>query len=228
MNYQPRDHGIYASADTWRVLRNDPAFVELLRLARVVNSLGLAYGPLLAPLEDQSPRARRDRFAAFMYSAALLKEGLHTSQGLAKYFRELPQYKSGFAAILDDKSVTKLQFDVLKPMRNELVFHFDRGSLAAGIAHFSEGEALIATATSNFIGGEIYFDAADDALLGYLFGAPTEADYLENVGRFMKDVTDLFERFMKASHSLIPAALLKMGCYGKPVDRPAPPEDATV
>src|SRR2546430_9340093 len=218
-----QDRGVYASAERWRVLRSDPAFVELVRLARVTNQLTLAWPPLLAPLEDQRPKARRERFAAFFYAAALLHEALHVAQSLGQHFRELPQYRSGFAAIFADSGVTALRTQLLDRIRDRLVFHFDRECLAGGLGHFPEGETLIATAP-DFMQGEIYFDVADDALLAYLFGdAPTEAEYLVRVGWLMEQVTCLFKRFMQAAHSLIPAALNEVGCYIKPVDRPAPP-----
>ncbi len=218
-----QDHGVYASAEQWRALRTDPAFVELVRLARVTNSLTLAWPPLLGSLADQSPRARRERFAAIFYAAALLHEGLDVAQGLGQYFRDLPQYKNGFAAIASDPAVRALNNELLDRIRDEHVFHFDRASLATGLQHFPEGEALIATAP-DFKHGEIYFDLADDALLAALFGdAPTEDEYLARVGRLMEQVSLLFKRFMQAAHSLIPAALGQMGCYVKNVDRPAAP-----
>jgi hypothetical protein len=219
------DQGVYASAERWAALRTEPAFVELLRLARVTNSLTLAYPPILASLEDQSPRARRERFAAILYAAALLHEGLHTAQGLGQHFRRMPQYREGFAAIFADPIVRAFRSSTLDRIRDELVFHFDRDSLAVGLTYFPEGEVLIATAP-DFQQGEIYFDIADDALLGYLFGdAPTEEVYLQRVTYLIEQVTLLFNRFMRAAHSLIPAALREMGCYIKPVARPSPPPD---
>lgn len=220
-----QDTGLFVSAGDWPRLRSDPAFVELIRLARVVNSLTLSYPPLLATLEDQSPRARRERFAAMLNAAALLHEGLHTAQGLAKHFRGLPQWKEEFASLLRDPKVNEFRTRVLKKIRDELVFHFDRDALATGLSHFPDGETQVAvTARNEWTYGEIYFDMADDALLGYLFGdAPTEADYHTRVAHLLENTTDLFNRFMRASHRVIPAALEKMGCYAKSVARPLPP-----
>jgi hypothetical protein len=219
------DKGVYVSGERWRELRVEPPFIELIRLARVANSLALAYAPLLAPLEDQSPAARRDRFAAMVYAGALLHEGLHTAQGLGKHFRDLPQYREGFARLLGDKSVNEFRSRVLDRLRDELVFHSDRESIARGLAEFAEAETLILSA-SEFQEGSIYFDIADEAVLGCLFGsATTEADYLRSISEFLEQTTDLFQRFMRAAHSLIPAALRKMGAYSKPMARPPAPDD---
>ena len=55
----------------------------------------------------------------------------------------------------------------------------------------------------------------------YLFGdAPDEDEYLRRVGDLIERTTDLFNRFTRAAHRLIPAALQEMGCYAKSVERP--------
>jgi hypothetical protein len=61
------DRQILAPAGRWAEIRTDLRFAPLIRFGRVTNSLSLAYGPLLHTLADQSPRARRERFAAFFY-----------------------------------------------------------------------------------------------------------------------------------------------------------------
>ncbi len=227
MSVPVQDRAIYASADRWKSLRADAGFLEIVRLSRVLNSLSLNYSPILIPLDDQSPKARRDRFGAFVYIAALLQEGLLVAQSLGKHFRDLPQYRSGFAAILGDPSVVALRSGDLAKIRNELVFHFDRDSLAVGLSHFPEGKTVIATASHELKAGEFYFDLADDALLAYLYGdAPNEEEYIARVARLMEQVSSLFQRFIEAGHRLIPAALAQMGCEAEPFQRPAPPEAA--
>jgi hypothetical protein len=160
------------------------------------------------------------------HAAALLHEGLHTAQGLAQHFRDLPQYKEEFANIFRDTEIRRFRTDVLDTIRDELVFHFDRDSLVKGLSHFPDGETMIAvTAGTDWSHGETYFELADDALLAYLFGdAPDEKEYLRRLAELLEQTTDLFNRFTRAAHRLIPAALRQMGCYGKPTVRPLPPE----
>jgi hypothetical protein len=217
------DTGIYAPPEIWARLRVDPAFCELLRLARVVNSLSLAYGPLIAPIEDQSPRARRERTSAFAYVAALLHEGLHTAQSLGAHFRQLPAYRTGIATLLGDPDVQALRSELLDRIRDELVFHFDRDSIAEGLTRFPDGEVLVGT-TSDASHGQIYYDIGDDVLAGYLFGdAESQQAFLERFGAFMERTIELFNRFVSASHSLMGAALQQMGCVQRPFARPMVP-----
>lgn len=214
------DRGLYASKKRFGRLRSDPAFVEIVRLARVTNALAFAYPPLLITTEDQSPSARRDRFAAMAYAGALLHEGLHVAQGLGKHFRELPQYKAGFAKLLGDRKVSTFRKEVLNKLRDELVFHVDAKSVAAGLLNFPEEETLIAS-MSDSRHGNIYFDFADEVALGYLCGnAETAEEYTANISTFIEQVAEMLNRYMAAAHSLIPAALRKMGCTIKPFTRP--------
>lgn len=205
---------VVAPADLWPTLRKDVRFVELMRLARVANSLALAWDPLLTDIENQSPKARRTRFAALFYSAALLKEGLHTARGLARWFREFPQYKEGVAKILADPAVQALESELLVPVRNAIVFHFDRAPLKEGLLRLPDSETILCTYPAS--GPEIgltYFDAADDAMLGYLFGvAPSDQEYLARLERFMVGTSGLFTQFMIAAHKLIAAGFVSLGC----------------
>jgi hypothetical protein len=205
---------IIAPPGSWAELRSNESFVELMRLARVANSLALAYGPLLSNVDDQSPKARRERFGGLFYSAAVLEEGLRTARTLGKWFRELEQYREGFAALFADPAVQALESTVLCLVRNEIVFHFDRTPLEIGLSRLPEAEVLLCTYPSS--GPEVghtYFDVADDAMLGYLFGdAATDGEYLARLSDFMVGTSDLFNRFMKAAHRLVAAGLLSLGC----------------
>jgi hypothetical protein len=150
-----------------------------------------------------------------MYVAALLKEGLHTARSLGKWFRDLPHYQEGFGAIFRDPKVQELESATLSRIRDELVFHFDRNAVAIGLSRFPPREFVIATypEESGPTFGETYFDAADDAVLSYLFGdAPSREEYEARVSDFMDGVTDLLKRFLFSSHRLIAKGLLELGC----------------
>jgi hypothetical protein len=226
-----RDIEIVVPAERWATVRSDDRFIELMRLARAVNSLGIAFPPLQLTLADQSPSARRNRFAAFFYAAAIIKEGLDTAQSLGRWYRELPQYREGLASILRDKDVKQFRTDVLDPIRDKLVFHFDRDALTAGFAAMVlEGDVRIASFPDTGPQlGETHFDAADDAVLGFLFGDRIDEDtFLVRVEKFMKQLVALMNRFIPASHKLIAKGMIDLGCSKKWMDRhPGFDDDAT-
>jgi hypothetical protein len=208
------DIQIVAAPEEWRTIRADPRFIELMRLARVANSLGLVFHAFEKPPEDDGPRARRERFGALFYTAAMLKEGLHTSQSLAKWLRDLPQY-AAFAELARDPGVRELQGDLLDRIRDQLVFHFDREAMLEGLSRFPEDVVVVVASypESGPAIADTYFDIADDAVLNYLFGgAVSDEEYSQRLEAFMERVADLHSRFVKASHSLIAAGLVELGC----------------
>ena len=217
------DIEIVAPHAMWPTIRDDPRFVEIMRLARATNALGLAYGPLAHTLVDQSPSARRERFAAFVYVAALLKEALDTAQSLGKWFRDTEQYKEGFGALLKNPAVQQLRSNDLDSLRDKLVFHFDRDAISKGLGTFPlHGDVRILSYPDDgprF--GETYFDAADDAVLGFLFGdSASEQEYYAKIEAFMGQVTDLLQAYIQSSHRIIAIGLLQLGCKKKPMVRP--------
>jgi hypothetical protein len=222
------EYQIIAPEADWPRIRDDPGFVELMRLGRVSNSLALAYKPFQVPLTDQSPSARRERFAGLMYSAALLKEGLITARSLGKWFRDLPQYKEGIQAILGDPAIQKFEGGVLATMRNELVFHFNRDAIAMGLARIpSHDMVVVSYPESGPAMGETYIDAADDAMQNYVFGGDdvTDAEYIERYSAFTAQLGGLFRALLFASQNLIAAGVIQLGCKRRKFQRPIPDDD---
>ena len=210
---------IVADADTWNRMRREPQFVEIMRLARVANSLTLAYPPMFIPDTDQGPRARRTRFAGVFDSAALLKEGLHTARSLGKWYRDKPQYREGVGAILADPRVSAFESEIASKIRDELVFHFDRDAMAIGLERLASDETIIGSfpATGPEI-GETHFDIADEAALAYAFGdVATSEEYMARITSFMDDNADLLTRFLIGGHRLIAVVLFDYGCMRREV-----------
>jgi hypothetical protein len=222
-----RDFQIFAPAGEWKRIREDPRFVELMRLARAANSLALAWPFLTGPLADESPTARRGRFAALFYTAALLNEGLRTAESLGKWYRNTPQYKEGFGAISANPDLESLH-GVLLRIRNKVVFHFDRQPISTGLTRLPELDWVILSYAEETgpTHGETYFDAADAAVLGYLFGdAATDDEYVARLSAFMAQVTSFLNKFLSSSHRLIAVGLLQLGCQKRRVERPLPSDD---
>ena len=221
------DYEIVAPASEWSRIRADPRFAALMRVARTTNSLSLAYGPLLAPLEDQRPGARRDRFAAFFYAAAVLKEALGNIQALGQWYRHLPAFQNGLSAIAADPAVQALRRDLLDRVRNTMVFHYDRAVIQNGVNQFPDGDQVIATyPTAGPSVGGLYVDAADDILLADLFGdAASPAEYLQRLESFMTQVSALHSRYLQAAHRLLAVGLRELGCVKREGKRPLPPSD---
>jgi hypothetical protein len=205
-----RDKEIYFSSEQWQELRSDDRLIGIATLARATNALAMAYPVLMIPVRYQSPRARRDRTSGFLYAAAVLFEGLQVSKSLAKFFRDLPQFQSGFGLIHSDKQVQRLESRFLKKLRDKAAFHFDRDVMAEGFKELDLPEARFASGRG-WRTGSTYFDIVDDAVLIFLTGAASDAEHLELLDEYMTSTAELANRFLIASHRLIPRVLRILG-----------------
>ena len=192
-------------------VRTDRRIHSLLSLARVTNALTLGRWALLAPLKWQSPRLRRERYAALLYTGALLHEGLRFAESLARHFKHLPQFTSGFAPIIADLSVRKLRKAYLKPLRNKVAFHFDAVVQESSLPRLRNSEFVFARGRG-IATADIYFELADDVVTDYLLGSPsTDREFMRRFEEFAVGTSELYKRFMIAAHRLIPAALKELG-----------------
>ena len=205
-----RDKEIFFTSEQWRHLRTDERLVGIATLARATNALAMSYPLLMIPVRYQSPRARRDRMSAFLYAAAVLFEGLKVSKRLAKHFRDLPQFETGFGLIHSDKKVQQLETRFLKRLRDKAAFHFDREVLAKGFKELDFKEARFASGRG-WRTGSTYFDIVDDAVLIFLTGAASDAEHCELLDQYMTSTAELANRFLIASHRLIPRVLRMLG-----------------
>lgn len=212
---------IIAPRDRWAEIREDPRFLELLRVARVANSLSLAHDALIGLGSDQSPEGRRREFAGLFYIAALLDEGIHTGQSLGQWWRELPQYRDGFQALANDPALARLRAGPWTKVRDKVVFHFDRDVMDIGVSRIPTDDIVIASyPESGPTFGDTYFDVADRAVMGFLFGsAYSDEEYECAVRQFVDDTHAVFSAFTSATHRLVAAGLLALGCKKQRVGR---------
>ncbi len=205
------------SRDQFARLRQDESFHVLLALARVVNSLRFMHQALLDFQDDDSPPRIRQRINSFIYTGAVLFEGIQLSKRLGKYFRTLESF-SGFVAIHKDPHVEELFKDQLRRLRNEAVFHFDAQSIAASLQEL-DGDEIIFLRGSGSQQGNVYYDLADTTALHLLTGIQPSAEAaVEHSRSIVQRVTDLSIRFVKAADELICTILYNEGLEPETMD----------
>ena len=192
-------------------LRGDESFHALLALGRLVNSLRFMHQALLDSQLDDSPPRIRQRVNSFMYTGALLFEGIQLSKrSIGKHFRSLDAF-SGFKAIHGDPDAEELFRDQLRRLRNEAVFHFDTSSIASSLLVLND-EAVVFVRGSGFEQGNVYYELADTTALQLLTGTQQTRDAAVEHSRLMvRRVTDLSVRFVRSADELISSVLHLLG-----------------
>jgi len=148
-------------------------------------------------------------FTPSFFTCSLLYEALLLVQRLPKNFHQRPEFLP-LHQILKDKTATALKDSNLKPLRNQLAFHFDEGEVESQLAKnaftpvFAIGEG-----DTN---ADVYFELADACTLGTFSGLQLgQSDAKEQFGELAERVTDLAVRFMDAADSFINETLLSDG-----------------
>lgn len=212
-----RDWEVFIPSAQFERLKSDKRMHALIGLGRITNALSLGYASIMAPVDYSSPRSMRERSGAFLYTGAMLAEGLHFAQALGQYFRDLPQYQNGFAKILGDPEVKRLRSRYLKPLRDKATFHFDLDVVPEALGRMQFKDYVLARGRGK-TACQIYFPLADDVVHAFLVGPhKDDAEYLKKLEEFMMGSSELYGRFMRAAHPLIPAALLTMGALRRTV-----------
>ena len=206
----PKRWKIKVDKSRFETLKSEERFCQLVALSRAVNAMRFVQTALEAHREeDGSPQALRNKFNSFFFTCSLLYEALLLVQRLPKNFHQRPEFIP-LHQILKDKTATALKDFNLKPLRNQLTFHFDEVEVKSQLAKnaftpvFAIGEG-----DTN---ADVYFEIADACTLGTFSGLQLSQPNAEGqFGELAQRVTDLAIRFMDAADSFINKTLLSDG-----------------
>lgn len=121
-------------ADMERVAKST-AFVELMRLARGVNSLRFILDAIVHDLHGDSVPARRARFTGgLMYAGALYETCfvLHSSHFLAEW-SDNPVFHKCLRPIIEHELTRVMRYGLLQRFRSKLIFHHWSGPIGDAI-----------------------------------------------------------------------------------------------
>ena len=154
--------------------------------------------------------------SALLYAGALLYEGLLLSETLGQYFRHLPQCQRGFVRIGRSQRYRKLR-PWLKAIRNQAAFHFDADLVRSSLRDADQSEYSVVLLRSKRL-GDVHHSLADEVVFWSLFGAKlTQDEAIKRFDELSGGIAHLFQDFMIAAGSLIPVALIEVGCVRRPV-----------
>ena len=204
---------ISCSKSIFDVVKKDKRFLGILTLARFVNALQFCKKAGIDGKASNGYAGARSTINSFLFSASILYEGFLLVGKLAKDFRNLDSFKSGFGVLLRDKKVSTLRKSVLARMRNKFVFHFDQKVAKDSLKHFELSEYKFASGVGK-VAGEIFFNLADEAVINYLLQpTPGESDEIlaKRYKEILQETIDVMGKFFDASGRLMGDVLADMG-----------------
>lgn len=210
MSEESKTWEIYISKDEFENIRNDPRFVSLLILGRIVNGINFCLQSLLQSNEDSTPAGQRQRFNSFLIGCGVLYEGLKVANTLGKYFNDRDSFRNGFGRLLKDQETKKLQETVLDSMRNKVAFHYDEDVVTTTLENLNLASYAFATASSEKLGA-IYFRLADEVAINFIIGEPGSKEEETRVFReIFTSTSHVLTEFVRCANELIPDVLKDM------------------
>lgn len=209
-----------AESPIWEVLipvekfeqiKSDSEFLEIVTLARITNALQFCLHVLIQSNEDLSNIGHRQRFNAFLYTAATLHEGIDTLKRLCRTLRLRKSFQTGFKVFFRDKDIRRVRREVLRPLRNQHVFHFEHPELSRVLITLRLPRYVFQSSKDDKI-GSVFFNLADDVVLNWITGDLGDPKREEMVFRsVIKDVMKASRGFILSAHELIGEVVLEKG-----------------
>lgn len=166
-------------------LKSDSQFLVVLRLCRHLNQINFCMQAVyeasleMPPASRWTPSGRRQWSNSIWFLMAVLHESFRVIPDLGKELRHTEGYQSGFATFFKRTDVADLK-QILKKMRNSLVFHVDLDVIDETLRAFelpiyvfsvvSEDEQSRRPETLH--PHEVYFPLVDEIAFSSLIGAP--------------------------------------------------------
>mgnify|MGYP001609490847 CR=1 FL=1 len=194
----------------YATIARTPLFLSALRLARSVNAVRAcrdAMVPSSAVPDVHRPRQSRNMLLFF---GATLFEALLVLDNLGPELGRLDSTKKHLAPLRHGHDWRELRDKILKPLRNQVVFHNDPGVLprATGTLPFSVIDFATRAPTD---GSEPYYELADIALIPAAFAEGSYPTVAENLLRYWNDVIVYAGYFCRAADEVLLEVATRLG-----------------
>ena len=210
MNSFPENYEISISPEEFDKLRSDKRFLSLLQLARIVNSLNFTFNAYHDHIENDSPAGLRQKFNSVFFMSAILLEGIKTANKLKIQFEDREVFQNGFGKFLESEATRNLIENVLKPLRDKFVFHFD-DDVAPKVLKTFEIERYVFATSFGTRAGDVYFNLADEMGLNYIIGnLGSQEDEKQKLGEIFTSLIDTIKIYVESANQLIGDVLHEM------------------
>ncbi len=186
--------------DTFGIIRNDRTFIEVLKLARIVNSLQFVIRAYKDHPTTGTPLGLRQGFNAFLYCGALLTEGIKIVQEANGRFKDFDMYARLTELLGTNRLITFEDSKVLYTIRNKIVFHFDTEVFKESLRNVPFGDVVFARSHTTR-DEDIDYCLGDELVFRYLY-----QKYAKGWNASDEEIIELIEEVISLSHQFIQAA----------------------
>jgi hypothetical protein len=191
--------------------RNDPKFISLARLARVVNSLRFCQGAAYSARDNSMPEGRRQRSSAFLFTCVVLYEGFKVVRESGQYLGNYKAYRDKIIPLSRNTDVRSFINSIVKTTRNRVSFHFDAGVIADSIPDIELPEYRFVSGFGDRA-GDTFYELADDIVVHSIVKHwKRSGDHVSKLNAFVTVLAEIMVLFVDAADTLIIEALDDLG-----------------
>jgi hypothetical protein len=207
---------VVCDADQFTALKDREDFQQIVTLARLMNALRFAQ-TAIPKRPKRTPASDRQQTNAFFLLSALTFEGWQLIKRMAKHFRTLESWKTGFQQLLRDRQYQRLVSTSLKPLRNQGTFHFFEDEVRRRLQEHEVDDELVFLSGRGTKSAHAYYDLPDLLLLRtFIAQSGPDDELMRRADPLVTSASELVVKFLRAGDELIIEALSRMGFEEKP------------
>jgi hypothetical protein len=192
-------------------LKKEERFWQIIALSRAVNALSFAHWSVLPFWKDRTLLGLRTRNNLFLYTCAVLAEGLLLVEKMFVNFNAEPAF-ANMKAVLKTKTAKRVRNMHLERVRNNVVFHFLPEAFGKMVN--IPGESMC-----SFVSGlgndrvQSYYNFADTLAVEFFVGraAYNSEEWYKDLEQLMINTRQLAADFANAAENLIKRSLASWG-----------------
>ena len=190
--------------EVFEKLRNDKAFISILRLERILNTIRYSRSTTLYCADKNTPESKRDTNASFFLMCALLYEFIkNLYEDLKPRFKDLQAFQN-FQNLIESL-ISNENYELIKKVRDKVMFHFDPKVFSVSLEKFQvKTESVMFGESHTEQYGDFYCHLADELTFQYLMKSPETNDIsLTRFGEFVDLIANFPFEFIQSAEILI-------------------------
>ncbi len=214
---------ITADKELMDSLRDNAAFLAVLRLARGVNALRFCHVAVAdRPDSPSSPSYHRQINNAFFFTCGLLFEGMEVARQSSMALKDYSEFREKLVPLFRNRELDALLTSDLVNFRNKIVFHFDPDVISESLSRLDLPEYQFARCEGRESRG-MYFSLADEVVLNFALDEQEDQETGEKarLERLATLATQFQLEFTDAADGVIGQVLLDLGWRAEQLEEPS-------
>ncbi len=200
---------ITCSEENFNSIRNDASFLEVVRFARILNTIRFLQVAFAESEDDGTPSYKRFRTNTFLFTGAALYEAKKSVRRTDSPLNEYETHEK-LESFLNSDEMAEIN-PYIDKIRNRIVFHHDPTIASRALNSFIPPEYSFSEGYGKS-SKQLYFHLADHISLHFLF-MDKKGKVLEEeaIGKVIQQTVRLAMEFASIGEKLVGEVLLKNG-----------------